>query len=230
MGQYAISIHVYIIQCLIELDICILRHVSLLMKKILKLCLYFKMYIVLYSCPGYGRPRNPWLVSAFVPVIYFSPSLTQPEASLKGVEQLGSGLQGEGGFAQLRAQSFPDSSLLSQWTQPEQLCLLKIWKTDQERKLTSAFLRGTCKCIMNTFAHSLWLAYVYIGYICAICQMLLCCLGNFIFWLLIDFLLAFLLFNLSFDSFMQVFKAVWSYPPSLSSLIPSVSRQTSFSQ
>lgn len=76
---------------------------------------------------------------------------------------------------------------------------------------------------MNTFAHSLGLAYVYIGYIYAICQMLLCCLGNFIFRLLIDFLLVFLLFNLSFDSFMQVFKAVWPYPPSLSSLIPSVS-------
>lgn len=78
MGQYAISIHVYNIQCLIELDICILRHVSLLMKEILKLCLYFKMYIVLDSCPGYGRPQNLWLVSAFVPLFDFlHPSLNQ---------------------------------------------------------------------------------------------------------------------------------------------------------
>lgn len=69
MRQYAISIHVYIIQCLIELGVCILRYLSLLMEEILKLCLYFKMYIVLDSCSGYWRPRNLWLVSAFVPVI-----------------------------------------------------------------------------------------------------------------------------------------------------------------
>lgn len=151
MGQYAISIHVYIIQRLIELGICILRHLSLLMEDILKLYLYFKMHIVLDSCPGYWRSQNLWLGSAFVPVIWFSPSLTQSQASLKGVEQLGSVLQGKEALCSCKPSHFLTHLCSTQWTQPEQLCLLKIWKTDQERKLTSAFLRSTCKCIMNTF-------------------------------------------------------------------------------